>query len=262
MIDWRNVSLLGIDVGFSQKAKSTGIAVYDRGHLTLTCIGSLPQSRADVLPRGLTFDAIAIDGPIVTDADRPAARRCEVMLSRGKFSRRCKPGLSHFGFGLQLRQAATQIANEMQSRAKPARADFTGRQARSGTAIVEAFPNAFLGVLLSDADYAELGHIKRGAKSDVFYRRAAANKTFDAILDLLGWNDGALRSTLCDHAAATARAAHDKRAALICMLTAACALSGQAEYVGDDAGGWICLPPQALWADWARTELTRRPDAM
>ncbi len=249
MIDWHNVSLLGIDVGFSKTAKSTGIAVYDRGRLvTLTCIGSSPQNRADALPNGVNFDAVAIDGPIVLSEDQPpAARDCETLLSRGAFSRRCKPGLSHFGFGLPLRHAATTIAREMQERVT------------ADGKIVEAFPNAFLGVLLSDHDYVALGKIERGSKSDAYYARLAARHGFDAIFDLLGWRDDALRTTMSDIATDHSRAAHDKRAALICLLTAACALSGHAHDVGDAAGGFICLPPKPLWADWARAALPPSP---
>ena len=246
LTDWRNVSLLGIDVGFSKTARSTGIAVYSQGRLTtLNCIGSSPRDRAEALPSGLACDAIAIDGPIVPEIDTFAARHCELILSRGAFSRRCKPGLSHFGFGLQLRDAATRIADEMRSRAKPAPRN-----------IVEAFPNAFLGVLLDDDDYAAMGAIERGKKSDVYYARVAATGRFRTILKQLGWTDDALLKTLHDNAATTTRAAHDKRAALICLLTAGCALSGNAEYVGDEAGGWICLPPKALWAPWARNAQT------
>lgn len=247
--DWQSVSLLGIDVGFSRTAKSTGIAVYDRGRLrTLTCVGSSMQDRADILRDHPRFDAIAIDGPIVFGADQPpAARTCEAVLSRGAFNRRCKPGLSHFGFGLPLRQAATAIAADMQTRVKSA-----GR-------IVEAFPNAFLGVLLGDDDFAALGPIRRGNKSDAYYARLAAHKGFDPILDLLGWRDDTLRATIHDVATDGSRAAHDQRAALVCLLTAACALSGAVDYVGDEAGGFICLPPKGLWAPWARAALPPSP---
>lgn len=247
--DWHNVSLLGIDVGFSKTARSTGIAVYAQGRLTtLTCVGSQPRDRAEALPADLACDAIAIDGPIVADIDRPLARHCELILSRGAFSRRCKPGLSHFGFGLPLREAATRIAGEMRSRAKP------------GTrAIVEAFPNAFLGVLLGEDDYAAMGAIERGKKSDAYYVRAAATERFEIVLAQLGWNDDVLLKILHDNAAGTGRASHDRRAALVCLLTAACAYSKTAEYVGDEAGGWICLPPKALWTPWAREALSLRP---
>ncbi len=40
---------------------------------------------------------------------------------------------------------------------------------------------------------------------------------------------------------------HEKRAAIICLLTAVCAAAGQAEAVGDMASGWIWLPPAVLW---------------
>lgn len=248
MIDWQTVTLLGIDVGFSKTAKSTGIAIYDRGRLvTLTCIGSSARDRAGILQDHSQFDAVAIDGPIVFGEEPPAARDCETILSRGAFSRRCKPGLSHFGFGLPLRHAATTIAREMQE------------HVAAKDKIVEAFPNAFLGVLLSDDDYHAMGKIERGNKSDVYYAHLAARHGFDAIFDLLGWRDDALRATMRDIATVTTRAAHDKRAALVCLLTAACALSGHAEYVGDEAGGFICLPPKPLWADWARAALPASP---
>ena len=255
MIDWHDVSLLGIDVGFSKTAKSTGMAVYDRGHLvTLTCIGSSPENRADVLQAGMRFDAIAIDGPIAAPADGLlTARACELILSRGAFSRRCKPGLSHFGFGLPLRAAAMLIASEMEARAKLA-------EPQQRRAVIEAFPNAFLGVLMSDEDYEALGPIKRGSKSDAYYAHLAATQRFDAIFDILDWRDAALRTTLYDIASTPTRTAHEHRAALVCLLTAACALSGSAEYVGDETGGFICLPPKELWTKWARDALPSAPD--
>lgn len=257
-VDWRSVSLLGIDVGFSAKIKSTGIAAYSGGRLvTLTCVGSSPQNRTDVLPDGMIFDAVAIDGPIVPVIETFAVRECERTLSRGKFSGRCKPAMSHYGHGLPLRKAAMTIADEMVHRAKPPEAQFSLRQPYLGKAIVEAFPNSFLGVLLDDVDYDAMGKIERGRKSDVFYKRVADNKTFERLLAHLGWNDDALLTILHDNANAIGRAAHDKRAALVCLLTAACALSGKAEHVGDDAGGSICLPPKALWADWARDAINR-----
>jgi hypothetical protein len=45
---------------------------------------------------------------------------------------------------------------------------------------------------------------------------------------------------------------HEKRAAWICLLTAACAAAGTSEVIGDEVGGWFWLPPSNLWAPWAR----------
>lgn len=50
---------------------------------------------------------------------------------------------------------------------------------------------------------------------------------------------------------------HEKPAAWVCLLTAACAATGEAEVVGDDKGGWFWLPPLDQWAVWARDALEK-----
>jgi hypothetical protein len=50
---------------------------------------------------------------------------------------------------------------------------------------------------------------------------------------------------------------HDERAALICLLTAMFAQSGDAVIVGDTAGGWFWLPPIAFWDSWASAALIK-----
>jgi predicted nuclease with RNAse H fold len=243
VVDWRNVSLLGIDVGFSERRKTTGIASYSFGQAArLHCVGSLPQDRAEVLLNRPLYDAIAIDGPIVpTTNSEQIIRRCERLLSRGAFSKRCKPGFSHFGTGLRLRQAATTIASEM-----------PGYRRHNGVRVVEAFPNAFLGVMLDDKTYAAFERIPRGKKSDIFFTQASRDRAFDRLFECLGWDDVTLQEQIQAVARATTRISHEHRAALVCVLTAACALSGQAAYIGDEVGGNICLPPFSLWAGWAR----------
>jgi predicted nuclease with RNAse H fold len=247
VVDWRNVSLLGIDVGFSERRKTTGIASYTFGQpARLHCVGSLPQDRAEVLLDRPLYDAIAIDGPIVPAATNPEQliRRCERLLSKGPFGKRCKPGFSHFGTGLKLRKAATTIASEM-----------TDYRRHDGVRVVEAFPNAFLGVMLDDKTYAAFEKIPRGKKSDIFFAQASRDRTFDRLFEYLGWDDVILRGQIQAAARETTRISREHRAALVCVLTAACALSGQAAYVGDEVGGSICLPPLCLWADWAKAAL-------
>jgi predicted nuclease with RNAse H fold len=247
VIDWRNVALLGIDVGFSKQRNTTGIASYRSGHeISLHCVGSLAQHRADVLRDGSLYNAIAIDGPIVPVPNRTAqiVRRCERVLSRGMFGQRCKPGFSHFGTGLQLRQAATTIALEMPFQKRTASAP-----------VVEAFPNAFLGVMLDDDAYREMGRIPRGKKSDVFFKRAVTDRAFDRLFHCLQWETPNLKAQIAAIAEATTRISHEHRAAIVCVMTAACALSTKAQTIGDDVGGHICLPPLDVWADWAKREL-------
>ncbi len=48
---------------------------------------------------------------------------------------------------------------------------------------------------------------------------------------------------------------HDRRAALVCLLTAGLAKAGRASAVGEPEGGWLWLPPLALWAPWAGAAL-------
>jgi predicted RNase H-like nuclease len=63
---------------------------------------------------------------------------------------------------------------------------------------------------------------------------------------------------------------HDKRAALVCLLTAGFAHAGRAMVVGDRFTGWFWLPHLGRWADWAqqglqqaiaRTRARRFPEA-
>jgi predicted nuclease with RNAse H fold len=247
VVDWRDVSLLGIDVGFSERRKTTGIASYAFGRpARLHCVGSLPQNRAEVLLDRPLYDAIAIDGPIVhsaTNAEQ-VIRHCERLLSKGPFGKRCKPGCSHFGTGLRLRKAATTIASEM-----------PGYRRHDGVRVVEAFPNAFLGIMLDDKTYAAFERIPRGKKSDIFFAQACRDRSFERLFECLGWDDVILLKQIRTVARETTRISHEHRAALVCVLTAACALSGQAVNIGDEVGGSICLPPLCLWADWARTAL-------
>jgi hypothetical protein len=241
-VDWRAVSLLGIDVGFSATRASTGIAQYRFGEgVRLDCARSSPAHRAAVLAHDHAFDAIAIDGPIVPEPALLTARTCEQMLARKPFSRNCMAGYSHFGTGLLLRQAATEIAHEMRPRLRA-----------HSSPLVEAFPNAFLAVLLDQAAIDTARPILRGTKSDVFYQNAVANGALIRLLDHLRWHDEALRAQVVALAADRSRAAHEHRAAMVCLLTAGCALSNNCERIGDAAGGFIHLPPRALWAEWAR----------
>ena len=260
MVDWQNVSLLGVDVGFSKTNATTGVAVYERGALrSLCCVQSSSQDRAAVIRSDSRFDAVAIDGPILPKlADFKLKRHCESLLIGRGFQNRCKPGMSHYGFGLDLRAATRPIADESCLLTKTVSKHFGDRQVRSSIPLVEAFPNAFLGVLLDDTDYEEMGRVSRGAKFDRIYERAVVTGRTAVLLDQLGWKCAHVCGAIKNEASENGRAAHEKRAALVCLLTAACALAGEAEYVGDPAGGWICLPPKELWARWAHQALEAR----
>jgi len=254
MVDWQNVSLLGIDVGYSEKRETTGIAIYKDGDLIEPCcVGSSPAVRRKVIEKYAPFDEIAIDGPLLPPKAPETLRRlCEYSLVGGLFAKRCKPGLSHYGEGLKLRQAAASIAGYQ----------FLSRKALGAPPVIEAFPNGFLGAVIEDDAYRKFGRILRGRKSDVFYYYAATVGKFDVLLEILNWRDKSIIEGLRREAANTTREGHERRAALICLLTAACALAGECQLVGDEFGGEICLPPEVMWQPWAIESLALRRSSM
>ncbi|MGH9661806.1 MAG: hypothetical protein ACRD96_24880 [Bryobacteraceae bacterium] len=113
--------------------------------------------------------------------------------------------------------------------------------------IVEAFPNAFLGVCLATSVYtASPG---RGEKTDWLYEQCVARGIFRGLADRLAWDRPRFWQTV------TENRHHDERAALVCAVTALCVLRGEYVAVGDATGGYFFMPPWAMWADWARASL-------
>ena len=235
-------NLLGVDVGFSKTSKTTGLAWRVNGKIDGRRTGSSWEARAAALPIGVSFDLAAFDAPLVPAGPDIPRRSCEAVFYRGAFGKRCRPGMSHFGQGLTLRQAgsiAVQQFHPVVTNHRP-----PTFAAVAGAAMVEAFPNTFMGVLLPDAVLAELQG-KRSGKSDRLYEACIAQGAF---LRLLGHLDWPADETIKQLAA---ERDHDIRAAYVCLLTAGLAHAGTATVVGDDVGGWFWLPPLHLWADWA-----------
>jgi hypothetical protein len=142
-------NLIGIDVGFSKTRRSTGIACLEGDHLTLERAGTAWESRVAKIPKGFHPSVIAIDGPLLpSDADRNICRHVESVFIRTPFHNRCRPGLSHHGVGLELRQASGDACTQFGRLLATSALGNGGLVCREGP-IVEAFPNAFLGVLLA-----------------------------------------------------------------------------------------------------------------
>jgi predicted nuclease with RNAse H fold len=240
------MNLLGIDVGFSATRPTTGIAWSVAGEIGAARTFTDWERRKRVPPPGASFNVIAIDGPLIaSSAPAKVVRRCEQLLSRGLFQKRCKPGASHSGSGFQLRQAAAETARQF--RHLGMLPNFSNA-ILADAAIVEAFPNAFLGVMLDDDDFAAQ-RISRGKKFDHLYDRVVSTNRIAPVIEEIGWQNWKLVDRII------AERDHERRAALICLLTAACAASGKATTVGDDLGGWIWLPPIETWGDWAKRAL-------
>jgi hypothetical protein len=248
-----DVALLGIDVGFSKSRPTTGIAWSANGTFGAAKTHTDWERRQLHLPPATSFSVIVIDGPLVPIGSPDLLiRTCEQLLARGTFQKRCKPGSSHFGTGRHLKRAALETATQMKHlTSAPAFANAVFRDA----AIIEAFPNAFLGVLLSDQTFAT-DKIQRGKKFDWMYEHAVKAGKFGELFAFIGWDASDLLKQI------EAERDHERRAAYLCLLTAACAAVDKAEVVGDISTGWIWLPPAELWEPWASEALKRNRLAM
>src|SRR5580704_9013056 len=145
-------NLMGIDVGFSKTRRTTGIAWLEGDHLTLERAGTAWESREAKIPRGFQPSVIAIDGPLLPlGADEHVRRHVEFVFSRAPFHNRCKPGHSHNGVGFGFRRASDDAYAQFSPILAPSALGNGDGVCRVGP-IVEAFPNAFLGVLMPESE--------------------------------------------------------------------------------------------------------------
>ena len=242
-VGWSNavsetLKLAGIDVGFSEVRNCTGLAFLDGETLTVTKASCSVENRKLKTPTDFLPAVAAFDGPIASETVK---RKCEYTFSKMPFNKRCKPGLSHFGTGLKLRLATAKTIS-----------DFTGIFMSGGTVIVEAFPNLFLGVLLPDEVYQQQPVLKRGKRFDWLYdevtKREIAEGKMKPVLPQVFWDRWKTEKD------------HDRRAALVCLLTAALHHKGLSYMAGDEEGGYFCLPAMHLWENWAVKGLEASPD--
>jgi predicted nuclease with RNAse H fold len=236
--------LLGMDVGFSSGRRTTGFAWRIEGQIQVEIAGTSWEARRAVLPEGVHFEVAALDAPLVPRSERAMARACEAVLYRRPFWNRCRPGLSHHGRGLELRRAGTDAAAQIAA-VVSATGLARGPEAIPGVPVVEAFPNAFLGVMLPENTYAADRRPARRLKSDWLYEQSLKSGALDRLLRDLGWDDPKTRAQF------ETERHHERRAALVCLLTAGFARMGSATILGDCAGGWLWLPPAKMWASWA-----------
>jgi hypothetical protein len=189
------------------------------------------------------LQAAAFDGSLRAGFDVIGRyRTAERMLTRRLGAKIGKPGQASAPVGRKLNAAANDCANIVLSQGHllPATHDMR----IDVKCIVEAFPSAFLGVLLTDPTAVTA---RRTDRSDTFYRYLAQNSTLADLLRAL--LPGRLLSAPPDGVTH-----HDDRAALICALTALSVSAGDFTAVGD-ADGWIVLPPRRFVQDWAWRDL-------
>lgn len=243
-------SVLGVDVGFSPKRRSSAVCRldWDPGAITwdIHRFRALPAEQEAAI-RGVAgrvrLQAAAFDGPLRAGLDAIGRyRAAERMLTRRLGARIGKPGQASAPVGKALNAAANDCARIVLRgcTVEPARHAVRIHD----RAVVEAFPGAFLGVMLDEPS--EVAAV-RSDRSDVFFRHLSASGTLEALLKHLlpGRSLGLPLEGVMDH---------DDRAALVCALTALCVASGDFTAVGD-ADGWIILPPRRFVRPWAWSDL-------
>lgn len=243
--------IAGIDAGLTLKERTSGVCRTGAGGFVLdhTYIDKL--SRVSLLGPAKRFDCLGIDAPVLPKNDlHYEPRPVESLFMRGDFQKRCKPGASHIaGTGQSLRRSgcdtAVQFAAETVARGK---VKYPRVQADQN--IVEAFPNAFLGVMLAQR-VIDNAVTNRGNKTDIFFSLCNTHGAFQALQDHLGWADRAFWNAF------TTTTQHDELAALVCAVTAVCAHVGKYVAVGEHEGGYFFMPPWPLWQRWAKQALIR-----
>jgi hypothetical protein len=146
--------------------------------------------------------------------------------------------------GLELRRASSDGCAQFSRLLENSVLENGSTAFREGP-IVEAFPNAFLGVLMPERELALAPKLKRGRRFDWLYERIVTSGRLKSLLsesiDLPEVVWASLRS----------ETDHELRAALVCLLTAALAAKGTAAIIGEAEGGWFWLPPWSVWQPWA-----------
>jgi hypothetical protein len=239
-------NLMGIDVGFSKTRPTTGIACLECDQLSGGRAGTAWESREAKIPKGFHPSVIAIDGPLLpVGADQHVRRHVESIFIRAPYHNRCRPGLSHHGVGLELRQASSEACTQFGRLLEPPVLGTDDSVCHEGP-IVGAFPNAFLGVLMSECELLAAPRFKRGRRFDWLYDRMVTTGRLESLLsESLDLPDVVWQSLRFE-------TDHELRAALICLLTAALAEKGTAAIIGEAEGGWFWLPPWSLWEPWAK----------
>lgn len=243
------MTYLGVDIGFSASVRSTGICVLRPGlaqpvacrHVrTGETLATIAEMLGEAVPT-----AVSIDGPLVPTATKAFRivnryRDCERLLSGGIFQKRCKPGPTNSPRGQALHRQATLVARVLAKR-------------YPGMPIFEAFPNAFLGVMLPNQVFKR--PIRRGIKSDVFWlfavQRSRLMKTL--LADLFPAEDHSALYRACARLDD-----HDERAAFICAVTARAAHLNKSFLVHSPNDGAIALAPGHMVQSWASEVLGLR----
>ncbi len=240
---------LGIDVGWDKTRRSTGLCLIsvNRDQFQWECCNTTGHNRQrltdllNLIPAGSNLNGVGIDGPLVSGLRLvDCYRAAEALLFRDLTLQRCRPGQTNSGNGQKLHHHASLLGNlvlQLQREGHLTLSMAQQPEAIHGSRIVEAFPNAFLAMLLADEDFQGLPD---GQISDQYWEVAVANGYLKALINHLapGRNMANALANVIDH---------DHRAAFICALSAMCVDRNTYVAVGAPRSGDIILPPHAVW---------------
>ena len=240
-------SVLGIDVGWSPKRKSSAVwrLSWSDGEVNwhIRRFRAIEPDRKDTIKRVVDEHdllAVAIDGPLRPSFDEIGHyRSAEYLLTQKELRERIgKPGQSSSPNGKKLNEQANKSAMLVKNCCRISKASHQMRI--DARAIVEAFPTTFLGVMVDRPEVLQ----RPQQKSDRYFIHLANHQRLDGFLELLP-NDRKWAH------APSEITNHDDRAAFACALTALCVAVGEFTAVGDEDDGWIILPPKRMFAGWA-----------
>ncbi|MCK4579730.1 MAG: DUF429 domain-containing protein [Dehalococcoidia bacterium] len=249
-------AVLGIDVGWSAKKRTTGLCLMEWTNQQIEkcfCQATADEddrrTKLNGLTRGRRLFAIGIDGPLVPNLGLTGEyRAAEAFLSRGKFQQRGKPGPTNGGSGPKLHEEATKLAKLAIDSQDVASAMYP--YGIHEKAVVEAFPNAFLAVLHPDREFPLQPQQRRWWTDTLFPR--VKHELMVLLEALLPQRSFALDDI----------EGHEGIASFVCALTALCAVVGRCVAVGNRGLGYIVLPPLEVWGApavgngrWARDAL-------
>jgi HD domain len=238
-------SVLGVDVGWSTSRWSSAVCRLDWDETgigwSIARFRALEPERAHTIARiagDARLLAAAFDGPLRRGLDVIGKyRAAELMLTRRLHHLIGKPGQANSPTGRLLNAHANHCAAIVLDHCDLAPSSHS--EAIHETAIVEAFPSSFLGVLIAEPAL----KVRRGNRSDIFYEHLVEAGSIRGLLEHLLPGRIPLNqpSTITDH---------DERAAFVCALSALCVAAEDFAVVGDE-DGWIVLPPPSMVQAWA-----------
>jgi hypothetical protein len=233
-----NGSVIGIDVGWSHARRSSAICRLDWSDSVVVWeiarFRALEPEREREIARvaaGRRIAVAAFDGPIRRGFDIIGRyRTAERMLTRRLRPLIGKPGQSSAPVGKLLNHHANECVRYVVTHCEVQDAQHCVPIDQS--AIVEAFPSSFLGMMIENPEQITA---RRGDRSDTFFQHLASKGILQALIEhcLPG------RSLALDPSSIVN---HDDRAAFVCALTALSVATADFVAVGDD-DGWIVLPP-------------------